>query len=63
MNYVGEPWPYCCPPQTLQTFTPPVSPRVLPVNLPISSFGVTIAILDGDGNLTIKIDQPRPDSE
>jgi hypothetical protein len=36
------------------------SPRVLAVNMPISNFGVTVAVLDGDGNLTIKIDQPRP---
>lgn len=36
------------------------SPRVLAVNMPISNFGVTIAVLDGDGNLTIKMDQPRP---
>jgi hypothetical protein len=56
--------PYLQPP-LLGPIPPPArspSPRVLPVNLPISNFGVTIAILDGDGNLTIKIDQPRPEA-
>jgi hypothetical protein len=37
------------------------SPRTMPVSLPFSSFGVTIAIMDSDGNLTIKVDQPTPD--
>jgi hypothetical protein len=36
------------------------SPRTMPVNMPIPTFGVTIAILDSDLNLTIKSGQPRP---
>ena len=40
-------------------FPAPVSPRTLPVNVPISTFGVTVVVLDGEGNLTIKTDQPR----
>jgi hypothetical protein len=54
------PFPYLCGPNWPIHIAPTPSPRVLPVNMPISNFGVTIAILDGDGNLTIKIDQPAP---
>lgn len=38
------------------------SPRVLPVNLPFSKYGITTAAMDGDGNVTIKVDQPSPPS-
>lgn len=54
------------PPQFLghQVWSPPgalaiPSPRTLPVNLPFSNFGVTVAVLDQYGNLTIKVDQPE----
>lgn len=38
------------------------SPRTMPVNLPFPTFGVTIAIMDVNGNITIKTDQPTPDA-
>jgi hypothetical protein len=49
-------------PDRVPWITPNQSPRTLPVMMPFSSFGVTIAILDSDGNLTIKVDQPKPES-
>jgi len=32
----------------------------MPVNLPFSNFGVTVAVMDSNGNVTIKVDQPSP---
>lgn len=44
-------WPITIPPR-----------HSMPVNLPVPFSGmVTIAIMDHDGNLTIKVDQPRPE--
>lgn len=59
----GDPFPYHGLPGSYVNFaiTPTPSPRVLPVNLPFSTFGVTIAVMDRDGNLTIKVDQPEDD--
>jgi hypothetical protein len=41
--------------------TPIPSPRTMPVNLPFPDYGVTIATLDKDGNVTIKVNQPVPE--
>jgi hypothetical protein len=37
------------------------SPRHLPVNVPFSTFGVTVVTMDRDGNITIKLDQVIPE--
>jgi hypothetical protein len=53
-------WPGWVQPfqQQILSFAPMQS---LPVNLPVSFFGqVTIAIMESDGSLTIKVNQPRP---
>lgn len=56
----GDPFPYTPVwPFAPSSITPTPSLRVLPVNMPFSNFGVTIAVLDRDGNLTIKVDQPH----
>lgn len=60
----GDP-PY---PYWMQEFYPSVSislphPRFVPVNMQMPQFGVTIATLDKDGNLTVKVDQPVPIAE
>lgn len=49
----------CCQPYVPFTIPPRHS---MPVNLPVPFMGmVTIAIMDSDGNTTIKVDQPRPE--
>lgn len=62
---IVDPWPSYphvpCWPSGPVAFPPTPSPRVLPVNLPFPSFGVTVAVLDRDGNLTIKVDQLQPE--
>lgn len=35
------------------------SPRILPVNIPFSNFGITVVTMDRDGNTTIKVEQPE----
>lgn len=35
-------------------------PRTMPVNVPFSTFGVTVVTMDRDGNVTIKVDQVPP---
>lgn len=40
--------------------SPTPSPRYLPINMPFSNIGITIATLDGYGNVEIKVDQPYP---
>lgn len=57
-SYVGDPpmgtsWPPV-------TFQPIPAPRVMPVNVPFSTFGVTVVTMDRDGNITIKVDQVQP---
>ena len=61
----GEPIPkYGCG-QCWPSYTAPlfVAPRhSMPVQMPVPMFGtVTIAIMDSDGGVSIKVDQPRPD--
>lgn len=57
---VGEPWPFGLQPQLQPLVLTPVSPRTMPVNVPFSTFGVTIVTMDRDGNITIKVDQTGP---
>lgn len=40
-------WPFIVP-----------SPRTMTVTLPFSERGVTVAVMDQDGNLSIKVNQP-----
>lgn len=58
---------YCtapgCPNGTAPTpFLPMTipSPRTMPVNVPFSTFGVTIVIMNSKGEITIKVEQPDP---
>lgn len=66
----GVPWSQNCPScdrislgpsQPLMASTP-INPnqRYLPVNVPLPFIGVTIAMVDSDGNVRIKKDQPMP---
>lgn len=63
MSIGDPPWPYGWP-QYLPpapTVYWPAPPRCLMVNVPLPQFGqVTVVVVDGDGNVTIKVDQPRP---
>lgn len=45
-------------------FTPAQSPRFLPVNLPLPSWGLlTIAQVDEYGNVSIRVDQPKAEMQ
>lgn len=37
-------------------------PKTRTVSLPVSSFGVTVVIMDSDGNMKVRVDQPTPDN-
>lgn len=52
----------CVCSRTYQPFTIP--PRhSMPVNLPVPRYGmVTIAVMDSDGGVTIRVDQARPEN-
>lgn len=54
----------CSGPCSAVVYTPPFSipsPRTLPLVVPLPSYGrVTIAMVDEDGNVDIRVDQPKP---
>ena len=53
-------WPYYLHTDWGQ-LSPLPSPRTMLVNMPLPSMGVTIAVLDTQGNVTINVDQPLPE--
>jgi hypothetical protein len=54
-------WPFHgCAPEQAPYLAPVPSPRFLPVNIPFPMIGITVVTLDGNGNVTIKVNQPCP---
>jgi hypothetical protein len=59
---VGDPWPYGPQWPAAPFIATTIQPRVMPVNVPFSTFGVTVVVMDRDGNITVKVDQIAADT-
>jgi hypothetical protein len=68
----GIPWSHACamcgrpidiPFQPLMPtmMSPNPNPPYLPVNVPLSFIGVTVVMVDSEGNVRIKKDEPLPE--